>query len=116
MNGSQEDRLDAYLKMDARRRAIERGESPDQSRHTGTSPVDPYAFEQKKRLFKSRSDRKFMGVCGGLASYFGVDPTIVRIVFVLGVVFGWGSFLIIYLVLAGVLQDEPVHFNHTRFE
>lgn len=35
-----------------------------------------------KRLYRSTKDRKIAGVCGGLAEYFGVDPTIVRVVFV----------------------------------
>ena len=44
----------------------------------------------QKRLYKARGHRMVCGVCGGIAEYFGVDPTIVRLAFVL-LCFGWGS-------------------------
>jgi len=50
------------------------------------------------RLVRSESDRLIAGVCGGLGQHFGIDPSVVRIVFVLLAVFG-GSGLLIYLVL-----------------
>lgn len=50
------------------------------------------------RLTRSESDRMLVGVCGGLGAYFGIDPTIVRIVFVLLAVFG-GSGVVLYLAL-----------------
>ena len=48
------------------------------------------------------------GVCGGLADFFGVDPTIVRLLFVFGVIFGYGSLLLVYLVLFIVVPEEPL--------
>lgn len=47
-----------------------------------------------------RSNGKVFGVCQGLANYFGIDPLIVRLVFVLGTLIGFGSFVLIYLVIA----------------
>ena len=47
-----------------------------------------------------RSDGKVFGVCQGIANYTGIDPLIVRGVFVLGTLFGFGSFVLIYLVIA----------------
>ena len=47
-----------------------------------------------------RVDGKVFGVCAGLANYMNVDPMIVRLVFVAGTVFGFGSFILIYLVIA----------------
>ena len=47
-----------------------------------------------------RANAKVFGVCQGLANYFGIDPLIVRGVFVLGTLFGFGSFVLIYLVIA----------------
>ena len=44
----------------------------------------------QKRLYKARGHRMVCGVCGGIAEYFGVDPTIVRLAFVL-LCFGWRS-------------------------
>lgn len=45
-----------------------------------------------------------MGVCAGLSNYFGMDPLIWRAIFVLGTLFGFGSFILIYLVI-GLLAD-----------
>jgi phage shock protein C len=47
-----------------------------------------------------RADGKVFGVCSGLANYMNVDPMIVRGVFVAGTIFGFGSFILIYLAIA----------------
>lgn len=60
-----------------------------------------------KRLRRSRSEKKLMGVCGGLAEYFSLDPTLVRIGFVLGTIASGGPFVIAYLALAFVMPKEP---------
>ena len=59
----------------------------------------------EKRLYRSRTDRMVWGVCGGLAKYFGIDPTIIRIIFVL-LVFANGSGILAYIVLAIVVPLE----------
>lgn len=59
-----------------------------------------------KRLYKSRTDRSVSGVCGGLADYFNVDSTLVRVLFVLFTLMG-GPGLIVYIVLALVMPEEP---------
>jgi phage shock protein PspC (stress-responsive transcriptional regulator) len=59
-----------------------------------------------RNLVRSFDDRIFAGVCGGLASYLGVDPVWVRLAFVLAVLF-WGLGLIIYAVLWITLPEEP---------
>jgi phage shock protein C len=43
---------------------------------------------------------KFLGVCAGLARYFGVDPTIVRVAFVIGALCSVGTFILIYFAIA----------------
>lgn len=60
-----------------------------------------------KRLYRSRKERMVAGVCGGLAEYFDIDPTIVRLVFVLLALAG-GPGLVIYIVMAIVVPEEPV--------
>jgi phage shock protein PspC (stress-responsive transcriptional regulator) len=45
-----------------------------------------------KKLYRSKTDRKIAGICGGLAEYFNIDPTIVRLLFVLGLIFVGGTF------------------------
>ena len=52
----------------------------------------------KFRLAKSNS--KIWGVCGGIADYFGIDATLVRVGFVLGTLVGFGSLLLVYIAIA----------------
>jgi phage shock protein C len=59
-----------------------------------------------KRLYRSRTDRKIAGVCGGLGAYFGVDPVIFRIVWVL-LILGAGAGLLGYLICWLVIPLEP---------
>ncbi len=47
-----------------------------------------------------RYDGKVFGVCAGLANYMNVDPMVVRLVFVAGTIFGFGTFVLIYLAIA----------------
>ena len=68
----------------------------------------------KKRLRRSR-DKKIAGVCAGLAEYFNIDPTLVRIAFVIGTIIGQGTFLIAYLVLAFIMsKPEPLAKREDR--
>lgn len=63
--------------------------------------------EGKKRLMKSR-DKKIAGVCAGIADYFNIDPTLVRIAFVIGTLVTNGAFLLAYVILSIVMpKEEP---------
>ncbi len=59
----------------------------------------------EKRLYRSRSDRMLWGVCGGLAKYFGMDPTIVRVLAVL-LIFANGLGILAYIIMAIVVPLE----------
>ncbi|MCK4263195.1 MAG: PspC domain-containing protein, partial [Dehalococcoidia bacterium] len=59
----------------------------------------------EKRLYRSQSDRMIWGVCGGLAQYFNMDPTIVRVIAVLSV-FANGLGILAYMILAIVVPLE----------
>ncbi len=61
----------------------------------------------EKKLFRSRSDVMLGGVCSGLAKYLAIDPTIVRLVFVVLLFMGGGGFWI-YLVLWIIMPVETV--------
>jgi len=63
---------------------------------------------ETKKLYRSRTNRMIAGVCAGLADFFGIDPTVVRLVFVAGALLGFGSFVLIYLVLFIVVPEEPL--------
>lgn len=52
------------------------------------------------KLRLDKSNGKVWGVCAGLANYFGTDPLLVRLLFVVGAVAGFGSFILIYIALA----------------
>ena len=60
---------------------------------------------QGKRLVRSRSDRMLGGVCGGLGEYLGIDPTLVRLFFVL-LTFGEGIGVMLYLLLWLLIPAE----------
>ena len=62
--------------------------------------------EERKRLFRSRSERWLAGVCGGIGDYFNIDATVIRILFILfGLVFGSG--LLFYIILWILIPLEP---------
>lgn len=58
-----------------------------------------------KQLYRSESDRKIAGICGGLADYFDIDPVIPRVVFV-ALVIGAGSGLLLYLIMWFIIPTE----------
>ncbi|MGT2756881.1 PspC domain-containing protein [Streptococcus ovuberis] len=57
-----------------------------------------------KKLVVSRTDRRFLGVCGGLAEYFGMKSENVRLGFIIGAFFG-GTAIGIYIVLAIIMAE-----------
>lgn len=59
-----------------------------------------------RKLYLSDKDRKIAGVCGGLADYFGIDPTIVRILWALAVMVSYGTGFILYLVFWLIVPRE----------
>lgn len=65
--------------------------------------------KMEKRLFKSRTNRVICGVCGGIGEYLNIDPTIIRLLCLL-LVCGVGSGLLIYIVAAVIIPEEPKHF------
>ena len=65
------------------------------------SRLEPRTAGSPARKFHlDTGNGKFLGVCAGLARYFGMDPTIVRLVFVIGTLVGFGSFILIYFLIA----------------
>ena len=60
----------------------------------------------EKRLYRSRTNRMWAGVAGGLGDYLNVDPTVIRLVFVLLGLLAFGTGLILYLILWVILPEE----------
>lgn len=64
---------------------------------------------EPKRLFRSRTNRMISGVCGGIAEYFNIDPTLVRLIAILLLIVGafFGG-VIAYFICAAVIPEAPV--------
>lgn len=70
------------------------------------STPNPQPAPQPKRLTRSSSDKMVAGVCGGLARYLGVDPTLVRVALVVALVLGLPATLIAYVVAWAITPLE----------
>jgi phage shock protein C len=66
-----------------------------------------------KKLYRSAKDRMLGGVCAGLAQYFNIDPTLVRVLFVV-ILFLGGSGILAYIILWVVVPEEPIKFTSTE--
>jgi phage shock protein C len=58
-----------------------------------------------KRLYRSKKNRKIAGVCGGIAEYLDVDPTLIRLIWVLGTLL-WGAGIIAYLIAWIIIPEK----------
>lgn len=61
----------------------------------------------EKRLYKSNQNKMIDGVCGGIAEYFGIDPTVVRLIWALFSLMG-GSGILAYIIAAIIIPRNPV--------
>ena len=59
-----------------------------------------------KNLYRSNRNKMLAGVCGGIGEYFGIDPTIVRLLWVLCCAIGGSGFLA-YIIAAIIMPDAP---------
>ena len=57
------------------------------------------------RLYRSESDKKVAGVCGGIADYFGIDPTIIRLIWLISIAV-YGTGLLVYIIAAIVMPTK----------
>jgi phage shock protein PspC (stress-responsive transcriptional regulator) len=86
---------------------IKTGTSSSSSSHTGTT-------EPRGSLYRSDNDKILGGVCSGLASYLRIDPTIVRILFALITFGGFGSGVLLYIILWIVLPSKSMELQVRR--
>jgi phage shock protein C len=59
-----------------------------------------------RKLYRSHKERMIAGVCGGLGEYFGIDPTLVRLLFVVATLFGGPMGPLAYLIFMIVVPNE----------
>ncbi len=64
--------------------------------------------ENVKKLYRSNSDRMIAGICGGLGEYFGIDSTLVRLLFVFGAIFTGSALFWGYIIMLIVVPEEPL--------
>ena len=62
---------------------------------------------ETKKLYRSRNDKMLTGVCGGLGDFLGLDPTLVRLMFVLLAILG-GHGVILYLIMCIIVPPAPM--------
>ena len=67
-----------------------------------------------KKIYKSKSQKMLSGVCGGIAQYFNIDPTIVRMIWALVSVFSAAiPGTLIYIICAIIIPEEPDAYDVT---
>lgn len=59
-----------------------------------------------KKLKRSRENKSIAGVCGGIGEYFGIDPTIVRIIYVIAAFCSLGTAILIYIILVLIIPVD----------
>ncbi len=60
----------------------------------------------KKKLYRDKKNQKLAGVCAGIGKYLDMDPTVIRLIWVIITAFG-GSGLIAYIICAIIIPEEP---------
>lgn len=68
-------------------------------------PINSMEFTMA-RLSRSSHDKMLLGVCGGLAQRFGIDSTLIRVIFVIATVVGFGSPILLYFILAFIMPKD----------
>lgn len=63
-----------------------------------------------KKLYRSRENKKVGGVCGGIAEYFNLDPTLVRLGAIV-LIFVWGAGILAYIVAWAIIPERPSHID-----
>ncbi|WP_410771098.1 PspC domain-containing protein [Fontibacillus sp. BL9] len=72
-----------------------------------------------KKLYRSATDKQISGLCGGIARWFGIDPTVVRLIAVVAALCSFGTVVALYLIASVIVPKEPIgnfgfddHFTH----
>lgn len=60
-----------------------------------------------RKLYRSRKDAKLAGVLGGLAEHLGVDPTLIRLIFVVMAIASFGLMVVLYILAIFIFSKEP---------
>ena len=69
----------------------------------------------KKKLYRSKKDKMIAGVCGGIAEYFDVDPTLIRLLTVLFVILG-GAGVVAYIIAWIIIPKNPGQVSDDKLD
>jgi phage shock protein C len=64
-----------------------------------------------KKLYRSNRDKKLLGLCGGVAEMLNIDATLLRVLFIVAVIFSSGTLILVYILAGMVVPKEPPYFN-----
>jgi phage shock protein C len=65
----------------------------------------------EKKLTRSSTDKYIMGVCGGVAEYFNIDPTVVRLIWAAGSLISAGAGILLYIIACVLMPAEDDGYN-----
>ena len=95
------------ITLDTVRQTMNRMGSPaDFGERRGSAPQEEQPEPEPHKLFRSRTDRSIAGICGGLAEFFHVDTTVLRLITLFLILFG-GLSIWAYIILWIVIPEEP---------
>jgi len=101
---------------DSEDRADEPGAEKDDAgteQHSKSRYTDQGAsFRRPRKLYRLKEDKMVEGICSGIAAYLGVDPTIVRIIFVALLIVSGGTIAIVYLVMIPIIPEAKTPEEH----
>lgn len=63
--------------------------------------------QQPKKLYLSNKDRKIAGFCGGLAEYLNIDPTVMRLLYIIFTLISMGAGIVVYLIAWIIVPRNP---------
>ncbi|HID39629.1 MAG TPA: PspC domain-containing protein [Calditrichaeota bacterium] len=78
--------------------------------------TDNEPYEKQNPIYRSRENRMLSGVCGGLAEYFKIDPTIVRLVYLFLTLASVGIGVIAYIIMVIVFPEKPYENDSSAIE
>jgi phage shock protein PspC (stress-responsive transcriptional regulator) len=87
---------------------------PDQYQYKEWNSKEHYHYHPYKKLYRSTTDKWLGGVCGGIAKYFGKDPVLIRLLWVVVTLLSAGAGVIGYILFWLFVDKEPVQFIETN--
>jgi phage shock protein PspC (stress-responsive transcriptional regulator) len=79
--------------------------------HTSSASAEESAGDEPRRLYRSENDKMLGGVCGGLAAYLRIDPSVMRIIYAVLILASFGTALLVYAILWIALPPKSIATN-----